>query len=352
MVVCDQWLGSAGFAGLNALRRAGWDVHVIPEREFIPVHWRSVAMKVLAKLLRSPAERELARDIVLHARRLHPEMLLVFKGRFIVPGTIRMLRSLGVRCYNFFPDVSFRAHGPHLPRTLPEYDWVFTSKAFGIADMRDQLGITTASVLMHAFDPDLHHPLDLSEKDHELFDCDLSYIGTWSPKKEAVLAEVVQRRPELKVRIWGNNWSNATTSSDALKRAISGRAVTGVEFVKAICASRINLGIMTEQHGGASNGDQVASRTFEMPACGGFVVHERTGEVTALFREGEEIACYSDGDELVATIDRYLADRHARDRIAARAQALVHSRDSWDIRIQEILAHHERAIVTRTDIRM
>ena len=54
----------------------------------------------------------------------------------------RVLRAMGVRTYCFFPDVSFRAHGPWIPNALPEYDWVFTTKAFGLDDMREQLGVT------------------------------------------------------------------------------------------------------------------------------------------------------------------------------------------------------------------
>jgi spore maturation protein CgeB len=293
----------------------------------------------------------LARELVLRATQLHPEFLLVFKGRFITPGVITRLRSLGIRCYNFFPDVSFRAHGAHLPKTLPEYNWIFTTKAFGIADMREQLGVTNASVMMHAFDPDLHRPMTLSGEDHEQYDCDLSFIGTWSPKKEAVLADLIRRRPNMKVRIWGEQWSNAASRSGDFRRAIGGRGVAGVEFVKAVCASKINLAIMSEQRAGASSGDRVSSRTFQLPACGGFVIHERSTEVTALFREGEEIVCYGDVDELVAAVDQYLADPAARGRIAARAHELVRRRDSWDCRVRDILEHHERSMVNGAEIR-
>ena len=344
MVVCDQWLGSDGYAGMKALRRAGWDVHVVPEWEFVPVRWRSRPMKALGRLLRAQAERELSDELILQARQLRPEFLLVFKGRFILPGTISALRGLGVRCYDFYPDVSFRAHGPHLPRTLPEYDWVFTTKSFGLSDMREQLGVTRASVMMFAFDPDLHHPMRLSASDLELFDADLSYIGTWSPKKEALLAEVIRSRPALKVRIWGDQWWKTTAEADTLRPAIGGRGVLGAEFVKAICASRINLSIMSEKRVGSSSGDQVATRTFSVPACGGFVMHERTDEVLELFREDEEIVCYSDVSDLVARIDKYLGDPARRREIAERGRAKVCAAHTWDNRIREILAHHERAI--------
>src|SRR6185437_10443996 len=162
---------------------------------------------------------------------------------------------------------------------------------------------TRASLILFAVDPELHQPMLLSDRDHRRFDCDGSYIGTWSPKKEDLLAEVVRRRPDLNLRIWGEQWWKATTGKNVLQAAIGGREVVGAEFVKAICASSINLSIMSEKRIGASKGDQVASRTFSVPACGAFVIHDRTEEVLQLFKENQEIVCYSDVDELVAKID-------------------------------------------------
>jgi spore maturation protein CgeB len=300
---------------------------------------------MVGRILRPFAERELARELVSDAQHLAPEFLLVFKGRFIRPGTIRTLRRLGVRCYNFFPDVSFRVHGPHLSRTLREYDWIFTTKTFGLKDMRDQLGISNASLLMHAFDPDVHHPVSLSERDHQLFDCDVSFIGTWSPKKEALLGELLSRRPNLRMRIWGDQWWSVTTRAHTLRSAIAGRAATGVEYAKAICGSLINIAILSEKRAGASCGDQITSRTFHLPACGGFVLHERTDEVRALFREDDEIVCFTGVDELIAKVDEFLPDERRRRLIAERGRAVVQEHHSWDERIRVILAHHERTRV-------
>jgi spore maturation protein CgeB len=112
--------------------------------------------------------------------------------------------------------------------------------------------------------------------------------------------------------------------------------------VKAIGASLINLSIMSERREGASSGDRISSRTFILPACGAFVIHERTDEVLALFREDQEIVCYSDVEELVAKVDHYLLDPEARERIARQGMAVVRASHSWDHRIQDILTHHDR----------
>lgn len=350
VVVCDQWLGSNGYAGMKALRRAGWAVEVVPEWEFVPVKWRGTAMRALGRALRPLAVREYNRELTLQITRLEPELLLVFKGTFVSPDVLRACASAGVRTYCFFPDVSFRAHGRYIPAALPLYDWVFTTKTFGVEDMRRELTVTNASVLMHAFDPDLHRPVPLSSGDRERYECDVSFIGTWSRSKEMLIDALLQRIPSLHVRVWGEQWNRARSS--AVRRIYGGRPIVGEEYVRAICASRINLGLLSERVPGASSGDRITSRTFHVSASGGFLLHERTDEVAQLFEEGRDIACFSGADELAANVRRYLDDEAQREQIADNARQLVCSRDSWDHRVQTILDRHARLVSERATTRL
>lgn len=338
LVDCDQWLGSDGYGGMKALRRAGWNVLVTPEWEYVPVKWRGLPMRLVGRALRPWAAGEFNADLLRIAETFRPEFLLVFKGRFVWATTLRRLREMGVKSYCFYPDVSFRAHGRYIPKALPEYDWIFTTKTFGIDDMRSQLGVTRSSVLNFGYDPDLHRPISLSDQDIQRFGCEVSYIGTWSPKKERLLGELARRRPDLRLRVWGNQWERCR--APALSAAVMGRAVDGEDFVRAVCATDINLSILSERRVGSSRGDQVATRTFSVPACGAFVLHERTDEVTKLFQEDEEIACFDEIDELVAKLDVFLADSQRRQLIAARGREIVQAHHSWDQRIRSILDRH------------
>lgn len=342
VVVCDQWLGSNGYAGMKALRRAGWSVEVAPEWEFVPARWRTAAMRALGRAIRPLAVREYNRELTRAVERIEADLLLVFKGTFVSSDAVRRCGSVGVRTYCFYPDVSFRAHGPYLPKALPLYDWVFTTKTFGVDDMREQLGVTNASVLMHAFDPDLHRPVSLTARDRARYGCDVSFIGSWSPKKEILIDALLTRMPALHLRIWGEQWKRARSA--AVRSAYGGHPIVGEEYVRAIRASRINLGLLSEQRAESSSGDRITSRTFHIPASGGFLLHERTEEVDRLFEEGREIACFTTTDELAEQVQRYLSDDGARERVASNARQLVTSRDSWDHRIQTILDRHMRII--------
>ena len=59
--------------------------------------------------------------------------------------------------------------------------------------------------------------------------------------------------------------------------------VIGDDYRKTICSSKIVLGFLRKV-----NADTQTSRTFEIPACGGFMLMERTENQQRLFEEGKE----------------------------------------------------------------
>jgi spore maturation protein CgeB len=193
----------------------------------------------------------------------------------------------------------------------------------------------------HAFDPDLHRPVAASLADVQRYGCDVSFIGTWSPKKERILRELHSRLPALHMRIWGEQWTTSKRRR-GLEGIVEGRAVEGEEYVRAIVSSKINLGILSEERAGSSAGDQITSRTFHIPACGGFMLHERTAEVREVLHEPSQVACFSGMDELVMQVSALLEDDAERAAIAARGRERIGSSHSWDHRIREIVAVVDR----------
>jgi spore maturation protein CgeB len=217
-----------------------------------------------------------------------------------------------------------------------EYDWIFTTKSFGPRDLKEHLGVEKSSYLPHAFDPGVHRPRSLKAEDVVQFGCDVSFIGKFSPAKAGILEELARRRPGLQFKVWGKHWERLAPDSP-LRKHVMFCAATGVEYATAISASRINLGLLQEAIPGASSGDQITSRTFHIPACGGLMLHERTDDLLKIFREDENCVCFSGIEELVKKIDSLLGDKDACVRIAARGRELVEQGHSWDDRARTIL---------------
>ena len=338
LAVSAQWQGANDFALVQAFRRAGHSVRALAEAETLPA-WRAPALRALRRALRPRLVQEFNAALLAEAAALEPDLLFVFKGPLVAAVTLERLRARGVVCIQFFPDVSVHAHGPELPRALPRYDWIFTTKSFGLADMAESLGIRRASVLPHGYDPDTHAPAEVSEADRARYACDVSFIGDRSPRKARLLAALAAACPDLDLRIWGpERWRRA---APALRRAWRGHGVFGREYAKAIGLSRINLGLLLERQPGASSGDLTTARSFEIPAAGGFLLHQRTSEATALLEEGREAAFFDGAEELVRQVRHYLTAPEARRAIAAAGRRrMMSDGHSADDRACAILAKY------------
>ncbi|HEV2733540.1 MAG TPA: glycosyltransferase, partial [Longimicrobiaceae bacterium] len=250
----------------------------------------------------------------------------------------RALRRSGVALYNFYPDTSAFAHGALLAESLPEYDCVFYTKRFWVDDVLRQITLRRSEFLQHGYDPEVHHPWKLEERDVRQYRHDVTVVATHTAHKERVLADLVRRMPGLDLRIWGNLWENCRAGE--LRPHIAGRALLGGSYAKAIGASAINLAIMSGQVEGSSRGDETTTRTYEIPACGGFMLHERSGELLELFEEGREVACFGSGDELADKIQHYLAHPEERRAIARAGHERCVPAYSYDNRMAEIVRRH------------
>jgi hypothetical protein len=59
----------------------------------------------------------------------------------------------------------------------------------------------------------------------------------------------------------------------------------------------------------ALSGDRITSRSFHIPACGGFLLHERTDDLLQIFTEGVNCVCFDGTDELASQVEMLLNDQ-------------------------------------------
>ncbi len=335
LVIRENWLGNTGLSAFGALLRTGAWAFSLTESEYVPLEWRALPAKTVARVLRPAAVGEFNRALERTAEEMRPHLFLAFKGAFVKPEALRRLHRMGVVRYCFFPDTAI-ANSRYLPHAIREYDWIFTTKSFGPRDFREQFGIQNCSFLPHAFDPIVHHPRTPTAEEDKMFGCDVSFIGSWSPKKQKLLEDLVHLRPGLSLKVWGNSWQNLPRSSP-LRPYAQFQPVVGIGYATAISCSKINLGLLREGLPGASSGDLITSRTFHIPACGGLLLHERTTDVLQIFEENESCVCFEGAHELASKIDEFLKDRERCRAVAARGRGVVLAAHSWDHRVSTIL---------------
>ena len=299
-------------------------------------------MRILRRAVRPAIAAEYNRQVVREAICYRPDVLIAFKGTLVQPSTLRTLRGHGVLSVNYYPDNSLFGHGPHLPRAAPEYDCMFYTKPFWEADVRGaDIRLHNAIYVQHGYDPELHKPYPLNAGDLAEYRHDVVYVGIFTHYKERMLARLLDLRPGLDLAIWGNGWLKQCNDAN-VRRCVKGFALTGTLYPKALQAGRICLAILAGKSGRASQSDETSTRTFEIPACGGFMIHERTPEVLTFYNEGSEIECFSSVGELSEKIDHYLEHPEQREAVARGGYRRCVPSYAYDTRMREILAWCEK----------
>ena len=314
----------------RALVRLGHETIAVDSREFVE-RQRGLSRRVQWRLRMGPMVREYnaALETALAAR---PDVLWVDKGIFVLPETLASARRQGVRwLVHYSPDNYLLQQNAsrHLWKGLRHYDVVVTTKRSNTG-LLSAVGARTVLLSGNAFDPAMHRPIALTDAERAAFGADVSFIGRWEPDRERLLDALASLPIRLRVR--GPGWERVR--SRLLKPMCEPGAIYGEGYVKAIVAAKVNLGLLS-----VVAGDAITQRSIEIPACGAFMLAERTGEHRLHFVDGEEAVFFDRSDDLVRKVQHYLADDAERARIAAAGHArCLRSGYAYDDRLAEILA--------------
>ncbi len=339
----ENWYGSCARACCYALRRLGCAVTDIDLQTIMP-QWRQLSNRAIGRLLRPRMVREYNQLILDCASQFRPDILLAFKGSFIESRTLETLRQSHVALYNYYPDTSPSAHDRILTESIRRYDCVFYTKKFWSLNPPAVLVGRPSVFLPHGYDPDVHQMRSLDPRDTADYGHDVTVVASHTLHKERLLSELVRRCPNLDLHIYGTRWVESSRSPE-LNTHVHGSALLGSQYAKALRASRISLAIMSGTVDGVAQGDETTTRTYEIPACGGFMLHERTPELQELYVEGKEVACFGSIEELASKIEYYLAHTEEREAIVRAGHTRCVPSYSYENRMREILRHHRRTKV-------
>ncbi len=190
-----------------------------------------------------------------------------------------------------------------LRKALPIFDLVFTTKPRNLQEL-PQLGVKKVCCIYQAYDQNIHRPLSLTQAEQEQWGGDVSFIGTFERSRAEQILEIAKQ--DITINVWGSNWQRWKIKHPNMR--IHNRAVYNEDFIRVICASKINLNFLRKL-----NRDQHTSRSIEIPACAGFMLAERSNEHLNLFCEGQEAEFFGSISELVGKIQYYL--NHEKERL-------------------------------------
>ena len=336
----EFWFGSTGAGLAHGLRNAGNIVFEADMRHYFPAS-TNPASKIAFRML----NRQFINSYKRHIRNLAVqggnEILITIKGSFLDPGILSDLREKGLFLVNFYPDVAFD-HPGFQADWLAGYDLIATTKAFQLDYLATNYGAEKIAFVPHGYSTLVHRP-HAFPSDDSAFDYDLAYIGNASAHKAKLLAAIAEAFPDKLFLLAGGGWEQYVQGT-ALQSCVRMGPIVGDQYADVITRSRINLAVHYGPAGSHGWEDSVSTRSFEIPACGGFMLHVDNPEIRGLFKEGEEVVLFSDPVDAIAKIHHYLVHTDQRMAIARRGYQRCVPAYSLDARAKELMHLIEKRI--------
>lgn len=261
------------------------------------------------------------------------DILWLDKGITVELATLKAFRRLQPesRIVGFARDymVASHNHSRQFLEHLPEYDVFFTTKSYAVNEML-AMGARRVIFVNNSYDAGTHRPIQITPEDRARLGGPVGFVGYYEPDRAESLLRVAQAG--FKVRVWGQDWHHCHIKHPNLH--IEAKALWSDDYAKALCASDINIAFLRK-----INRDLQTGRSVEIPACGAFMLAERTHEHLALFAEDKEAAYFADDDELVQKVTYYLShDQQRREVAAAGRRRAVESGYDNPARLQWMLS--------------
>ena len=315
----------------EALEAGGCEHAFVDEWRHLSPEGRSLAQRALNKVFRRPRGYDrFNAELLATFDEFRPDIVLVTKGPFVSVEALRQMKS-GSRCVlvNYATDDPYNPANqtPDLINGIPYYDLYVCPRRAMIRDI-EETGCARTAYLPFGYHPRLHfaEPAVTSEE-RRRFECDVVFIGN-ADRDRAPFFRKLLDIPDLSLHLHGAGWK-----SDALLARFDQGFIYDRDFRLALSCAKVAVCLVRR-----ANRDDNVMRTFETPACGAFMLAERTAGHLALFREGIDIGCFGSPTEFAARVAYYLANPRERAEIArSGTERTVSGNNTYADRLAEIL---------------
>lgn len=297
---------------LYALRELGHTVEHI-DSPFINAHppVQRLVKRIRKKIFNSLVNPSLNKKILGRLNEECFDILWIDKGVSVAPATLKAAKVMhpSMMIVGYAPDDMMRRgnQSRHFVRGLGSYDLFFTTKSYNVQELKEA-GCPEVRFVDNAFDSCLHRPVEPSARVLDQVGAAVGFVGNAELERAKSIAYLAGNG--VPVDVWGIKWEKYRKRLKADFR-IAGSFFFGEPYVELICSYDICLCFLRK-----INRDLQTMRSIEIPACGVFMLAERTDEHQHLFEEGKEAEYFSSDEELLAKARFYLAHAKERKRIA------------------------------------
>lgn len=305
----------SGWQRAQALRELGHQVIEFPHDGYPDL---SPMARVLSRFTNVVFDPEVVvcfnQDFLSKFSEAKPEVAWIEKALMLLPETLCRAKELLPECvFVCFQDddplgfrIKERPFWTHFIEAIPLYDLHFVKKKVDLVEF-SACGAARVELFLGGFYPGMFRP-NPQEGIPPKFKNDVSFVGTAIDHRVGVIGDLV-RKHKIPVNVYGTLWNRKPLYYR--HRSLFHPGAVEHEYVNVICGSKISLGFVS-----SSNRDEYSMRTFEIPACKGFFLAERTPKHLELFEEGKEAEFFGSPEECAEKIRYYLGHEDERSKIA------------------------------------
>lgn len=295
-----------------ALEKIADEIDVINTSGFTNLWYRITYHLFLYGIpIRIPENRKENSQIIEKINSTYYDIVWIDKGVTIFPETLQYIKKKSPKTLliSYSPDNMALRHNQSQQylECIPLYDYIITNKSYILEDMR-KLGAKDIRFVNNSYESTFHYPRTLTSEDYKEIGGDIGFVGAWEKERGESILYLAQHG--LNVRVWGGGkWLKYKGMYPNL--TIEDKGLYSESYSKSFQAFKISLCFLRKM-----NFDLQTTRTVEIPACGGFMMAERTSEHQAMFEEGKEAAFFSTNEELLEKCKYYLSHEEERKQIA------------------------------------
>jgi len=315
--------GSGAWCYAETLREMGQDVSVFNDNTNLDCYAKYLIPRAYRRITGTLWEaHRRAHVTALHemVQREHPDIIIILKGLFVSAENVRAMRESGAWVININHDDFFSQNNNNWSviqrAAIPAYNYLLTTRLVNVEEIRPQN--SNVDFFPFAYYPRIHRPVPIPEHEQKTWGVDVVFVGTWERERCQLLEYLVTQVP-ARYAIYGSQWDKVGRRSP-LKPFLHTTTIVMDEMAKAIGGAKLSLAFLRKK-----NRDDYTQRTFEIPACGGVLLAERTPMHSSIYKEGEEAEFFDPNspDELTQKVSLLLKDKERQDSLRRRGRAAL-----------------------------
>ncbi len=259
------------------------------------------------------------RKLLEEAEAYRPDLVLIIRGYRYLPGTLARLRQKSM-LFGWW--IEREEGAEEAIREVSFFDHYFFLHS-STAELAQKRGLKNTGHIHHSVDTGVFRALGLAKK------YDWSFVGGWSGAREEFIRKAIEVSPNG--ALYGPKWKNKLSAKgEAARRVVMGSSIWGEDLVRLYNESRV---VINHTHWGLGEGKQrtgMTMRVLEAAACGSCLLTDGSKDLASLVTPGVDVVSYKDLDDFALQLQRLLADKGRREKIASTGLQRVKNRFSYD----------------------